>query len=248
MVRGLKTIAVAAAVAMTAAPVPAPAAPLDDVKAGVEAARQGKREQAILLLTRAIEARGLSNENMSIAHLNRGYAHQRNGDHDDAIGDYDEAIRLLPNSPSGYRNRGSAYLEAGHFDEAVEDFAKARELSPRSAYLTLWLFMARTKAGVEAMRELRSDAASIDLAAWPGPVLAFLAGQGPRKAIDDGVAMADASSREQRRCDVAFHLGVTEMARGNREGLALLREARDKCAPESVERAVARAEILRMGR
>jgi tetratricopeptide (TPR) repeat protein len=246
MVRGIKKIAITAAFAVGAVPVSA--ASLDDVKAGVEAARQGKREEAIVLLTRAIEVPGLSTENMSIAYLNRGYAHQRNGDHGEAIDDYDEAIRLLPNSPTGYRNRASAYLEIGSYKEAVEDFAKARELSPGSAYLTLWVYMARIKAGEEAMRELRADAATIDLAAWPGPLLAFIAGRGTRKTVDEGVAMADANTRDQRRCDVAFHLGVGETMRGNREGLALLREARDKCAPESVERAVARAEILRMGR
>jgi tetratricopeptide (TPR) repeat protein len=246
MVRRIKKIAIAAA--LVVGTMAASAAPLDDIKAGVDAARQGKREEAILLLTRAIEARGLSNENMSIAYLNRGYAHQRKGDHDDAIEDYNEAIRWMPNSPTGYRNRASAHLEIGSYKDAVEDFVKARELSPRSAYLTLWVYMARIKAGEEAMRELRADAAAIDLAAWPGPLLALMAGRGTRKAVDEGVALADANSRDQRRCDVAFHLGVSEMMRGNHDGLALLREARDKCAPESVERAVARAEILRMGR
>jgi tetratricopeptide (TPR) repeat protein len=247
MLRGLTLRAVAAALS-AAVGVPAPAAPLDDVRVGVEAARQGNREEAIRLLTRAIEARGLSNENMSIAHINRGYAYQRSGEYVDAVDDYDAAIRLMPNAPEGYRNRASAHLETGRYKDAVEDFAKAKALSPRSAYLTLWLHMARSKAGEDDMRELRADAATLDLASWPGPVLAFLAGHGTRKAAEDGAADGDAKTREQRRCDFVFHLGVAEIARGNRDGLVLLREARNRCAPESVERAVARAEILRMGR
>jgi tetratricopeptide (TPR) repeat protein len=228
--------------------VPALTAPLDDVHAGVEAARQGDRAEAIRLFTRSIEAPGLSNENKSIAHINRGYAYQRNGEYDAAFGDYDAAIRLVPNTPAGYRNRASAHLETGRYKEAVEDFAQARTLSPPSAYLMLWLYMARSKAGEDDMRELRADAATLDLAPWPGPMLSYLAGRGTRKAAEDGAADGDAKTRDQRRCDFALHLGVAEIVRGNREGLVLLREARDKCAPESVERAVARAEILRMGR
>ena len=227
---------------------PALADALDDLKSGLAAAKLGRRDAAISLLSSAIESETLSRENHALALATRAYAHQRGGEYSDAIADYDAALDLAVD-PITLRNRGAAYLEWGHYEDAAEDFAKALSLQRANAYFAIWLHIARLKVGTEDKRELLGNLEQVEVKQWPGSLLAHLAG---REALAEVTRQAqqpgDAVARAERRCDLAFFLGEKHLAEGHADALRLLREARDVCPPDSIERAVARSDILRVGR
>jgi len=227
---------------------PAFADALDDLKSGLAEAKLGRRDAAITLLTNAIESETLSRENRALALATRAYAYQRGGDYPDAVADYDAALELAID-PITLRNRGAAYLEWGHYEDAAEDFAKALSLQRANAYFGIWLHVARLKAGAEDKREILGNLEQVEVKQWPGPLFAHLAG---REALAEVTRQAqqpgDAVARSERRCDLAFFLGEKYLAEGDADALRFLREARDVCPPDSIERAIARADMLRVGR
>jgi len=227
--------------------VPAFADALADLKSGLTEAKQGHREEAIELLTKALEDRTLSLPNRALALSTRAYAYQRGAEYPDAIANYDAALALVPD-PITHRNRGAAYLEWGHYDEAAADFAKALAMQRSNAYFAIWLHIARLKAGIEDKRELQANLERVDVREWPGPLLAHLAGHGTFEEVTNRALMGDPRTRAERRCDMAFFLGERHLVEGQADGLSLLREARDVCPPDSIERALARADMLRVGR
>jgi tetratricopeptide (TPR) repeat protein len=227
--------------------VPVFGAALDDLRAGVAQSRQGHYEEAIRLFTRAIDAGGLSPENKAAALVNRAYALQRSGEMEDALADYDVAIRIAP-SPAAYRNRGIANLEWDHYEDAAEDFLSARGLVKASSYDALWLHLARQKLGADDAPELTDNFALVDPSSWPSPILGYFAGQTSLVAVRKAAESSNTAVRAVRRCDFAFFVGEHHLAEGMKDSLALLREARDVCPRESVERALSRTDIMRLGR
>lgn len=225
-------------------PAPACADALGDLKSGLSEARLGRREEAIRLLTRAIDEDTLSRENRALALATRAYALQRGGEYQEAVADYDSAIALAPD-PVTHRNRGAAYLEWGHYDEAVEDFGTALALQRSNAYFALWLHVARLRAGTEDKREIAANLEHVDRRQWPGPLLAHLAGRETLAEVAHAVQASDPAARVERRCDMAYFLGEQHLAEGDAEAIRLLRDARDICPPDSIERALARADLMR---
>jgi tetratricopeptide (TPR) repeat protein len=226
---------------------PAFADGLSDLKSGVIDAKMGRRESAIELLTNAIEDAKLSRENRALAFATRAYVYHRGGEYPEAISDYDVALKFAPD-PITYRNRGAAYLESGHYEDAADDFNKALALQPANAYFALWLHLARLKAGIDDRRELAANLARLDAKQWPGLLVAHLTGHGTFEEVTNQALVGDPRSRADRRCDMAFFLGERHLADGDADSLDLLREARDVCPADSIERAIARADILRVGR
>jgi tetratricopeptide (TPR) repeat protein len=106
---------------------------LDDASAGVAAANEGKYDDAIRLLTKAIASGELSQEELSRAYNSRGLSWDKKGDYDKAIADYSKAIMIDPKYVEAYNNRGSACDKKGDYDKAIADCSKAIELDPMYA-------------------------------------------------------------------------------------------------------------------
>ena len=219
----------------------------DDLTAGLAEWRRGHADEAVRLFTRAIEDGNLSKANQVLARMSRATALQSGGAYEEAIADYDTAIRLQP-VPSLYHQRGVAYLAWGRLEDASEDFAQALALQRSNAHFALWLHVARLRAGAEDKREMMGNLARIDAGKWPGPLLAHLAGRETLEAAELAAQSPDPAAGPERRCDMAYFLGEQRLSDGDPESLRLLREARDICAPESPERTLARAALLRGGR
>jgi tetratricopeptide (TPR) repeat protein len=226
---------------------PALADALSDLKSGLTEAKLGRRDTAIVLLTRALDDGALSRETRTLALVTRAHTYQRGGEYAEAVADYDAALALAPD-PVTYRDRGSAYLEWGHHEDAAEDFAKALSLQRSNGYFALWLHIARLKAGQEDQREVAANLEHIDPKEWPGSLLAHLAGREGLAQVIGQSQTAEPMTRAERRCELAFFLGEKHLAEGNGDALRLLREARDICPPQSIERTIARLDILRVGR
>jgi tetratricopeptide (TPR) repeat protein len=116
----------------------------DNASAGLAAENRGDYDEAIRLYTRAIEAGGLSRENLSVIYSNRGRVWLVKGNNDLAIADFNKAIELMPQYAEAYCYRGAAWMDRGENDLAIVDYNKAIELKPQygEAYamrgLTRW--------------------------------------------------------------------------------------------------------------
>ncbi len=116
----------------------------DDLKAGLEAAQADKRDEAIGLLSRALQAGDLSPEEQVSADKARGGEYFAKSLVADAFGRRDEARRLRDSSVTDYTaalkpkpddaallaERGQSYHYNGQYVEAVADFEAAMRLKP----------------------------------------------------------------------------------------------------------------------
>ncbi len=123
--------ALALAVAVLALAGPARAGAVEDVEAGLAAARAGNYEAAIPLFSRAIDTGKLSRENLVITYDNRGNAFVGKRLYYRAIADYTEALKLAPEYANAYNGRGNAYADKGLDDQAIADYSRAIELRPK---------------------------------------------------------------------------------------------------------------------
>ncbi len=96
---------------------------------GVELLKQGKTDEAILPLLKAVE---LDPKNPD-TRLNLAFAYDRQGRIDEAIVQYEKAVELSPRNPTARNNLGVLYDKTGRNDEAIREFEKAIELDPKSA-------------------------------------------------------------------------------------------------------------------
>ncbi len=87
-------------------------------------------EIAIVRCSTAIEADGLSPENLATVYYNRGLNYQNVGQALRAIEDYDKAIELSQNNPAAYYNRGLALARTGRAEAAIDDIQTQWRLAP----------------------------------------------------------------------------------------------------------------------
>jgi len=96
------------------------------VKRGVEKAKAGEFEQALDLLTRALEFLPEQPE----VHFNIGVVLENLDRVEESIPHYEEAIRLKPDLPGAYNNLGNAFWKTGNIDKAEEMFREALVVNP----------------------------------------------------------------------------------------------------------------------
>src|SRR5258708_7384978 len=155
------------------------AAGVEDSNAAVLAARVGKYDDAIRLLTNAINGDPLNLKSRAQAFAYRGIAKATTSDYDGAQEDLNRSVALNSDyAADSYAYRGFFALVLGDAQKASADLAKSAELKIWP-YNALWLSLARMKANVSDndAHSLVRNAAQFDLAQWPGPVVKFLMGQ-----------------------------------------------------------------------
>src|SRR5215470_2813397 len=97
----------------------------ESFQAAIEAERRGDADAAITQYTSAIQAGGLSNDQLVAAYSGRGNAYHVKKDYERAIQDYGEAIRINPKYARAYSDRGGAYLDKKEYDRAIRDLNEA---------------------------------------------------------------------------------------------------------------------------
>jgi Flp pilus assembly protein TadD len=137
--------------------------PLDELRAGTSAYKEGKYQEAVDAFTRAIISGQLSVEALAVTFNNRGVAYGELGDFDRAILDYTEALGLRPGDATATRNlrvghvrRGVMRAQQGDVDAAIADFTRAIELDPNH-------FLAYLRRGEARLGQGQVDAALSDL-------------------------------------------------------------------------------------
>jgi tetratricopeptide (TPR) repeat protein len=109
---------------------PAYAAYSKDVRAAIAAEADGRLDDAIGLLTRAITTGGLTGFDLATAYDFRGNVFDDKGDAVKAISDYNRALKVVPNFSQALNDRGIAYSDLGNYDAALKDYNRAIELKP----------------------------------------------------------------------------------------------------------------------
>ena len=130
---------------------------------GVELLKQGKTDEAILTLLKAVE---LDPKNPD-ARLNFAYAYDRQGRIDEAIVQYEKAVELNPRNSIARNNLGVLYDKTGRTDEAIREFEKAIEMDPKSATGPKNLAIAKKNQSAIQERERQIAEALKNAAAQP---------------------------------------------------------------------------------
>jgi lipoprotein NlpI len=170
----------------------------------------------------------------------RGVAWRQKGDFARAIADYTTAIRLDPNNATLRTNRGLAYFAKGDFSAAVTNLRPSIE-SKNYAYLILFQYLARTRAGETAVTELATSAALLKSTEWPFAAIELHLG---RRSPEATLAAAgDANAL----CEAQFYVGEWHLLRGDRANArSALQIAVDTCPKHFVEYSAAIAELKQL--
>jgi tetratricopeptide (TPR) repeat protein len=179
----------------------------------------------------------------------RGDSYFTMGQIEKAVADYATASRLAPTYPDPFTSRGR--IELFHINRpaaAAADLATGVRLDPKDIYATIWLHIARSRAGTPDRDELAANAARLGPGDWPYPLLElFLGGMTPEAVRK---AAADAENEDKRReqiCEADFYLGVFSLEKKARdEARKLIASAAENCPPSMLEKPAAKAELARL--
>lgn len=133
---------------------------------------KGAPDGAIVDFNRALEL----DPRYARAYGARGAAKRAKGDLDGAIADFSRALELDPNLVQAYKARGRTRYYKGEFSFATTDLARSQELKP-DAYTSIWLFLARTRSGIDGKSGLITNTTKLDNSKWPAPVVALYLGK-----------------------------------------------------------------------
>ncbi|MBV9553181.1 MAG: tetratricopeptide repeat protein [Alphaproteobacteria bacterium] len=200
----------------------------------------GDMEQALRDYDAAIDR----NQSKANAYNNRGNVLAGIGEFDRAAADYDTALRLQPDMRFALNGRARVRFYQGDYARSAEGFAAELALKPDDAITTLWAYLARLRAGQPARERLREDAAKLDTAKWPWPIVAVFLGE-----RDAAQVLADLAKEpdEVAQCDADFFLGVQLAAGGDAPRARLLfQHAATKCPPSYVDTISAKVELARL--
>lgn len=117
-----KTSALALAIILSAAALPAAAQTADDC---YQATLKTDDQAIIRVCTQALDRGGLDERTRSITLSNRGLGYLRSKDFDKSIIDFSEALLIDPKNAYSFNFRGEAWREKGNFERALADFEDA---------------------------------------------------------------------------------------------------------------------------
>lgn len=225
------------------------AAAVEDANSAVIAARDGKYDEAIELFTKAINTDELNLKSRAQAYAYRGVAFAAIGDYEHANDDLNSAVVLGSEySADAFAYRGYFRMVQGRSSEAAADLAKSANEKVWS-YNAIWLALARMKAGIadnDAL-SLSANAAMLNMAAWPGPVINYLMGKATPEAVNAAAQQGEPARLIERVCDADFYVAEVALTKNDvATARPLLQRAAEKCPFASFERMGAAAELARL--
>jgi tetratricopeptide (TPR) repeat protein len=117
---------------LCAAASPAAADAAADFALATEAAKKGQHEQALALVTKAIDSNEATGRDLANMHYFRAEIYSQAGKLDEAIADYGKTIEHLPDHAAAFHDRALVYAQQKKYDEALDDLARAQFLIPDS--------------------------------------------------------------------------------------------------------------------
>jgi tetratricopeptide (TPR) repeat protein len=111
---------------------PAAADARADFTLATEAAKKGQRDEALALVTKAIDAKELDGSDLADMHYFRADLYGQAGKLDEAIADYVKVIELVPDHAAAFHDRAVIYAQQKKYQEALDDLSRAQFLVPNS--------------------------------------------------------------------------------------------------------------------
>ena len=181
-----------------------------------------------------------------LAYNDRGSTYRLKGDFDRAIADYTEAIQLDPNSAAGYYRRGYVQYLAGALPKALADLTQANAIDPANAHLAILLDIVSERSNLPA--RLKQLAASVDMRAWPAPVIRLYLGQLTPEALLASADDPDPLTKRGKICEANFYTGELALIRGKKDdAIRLFTAASSDCPLSWSEWESADAELKTLG-
>jgi lipoprotein NlpI len=182
----------------------------------------------------------------SSPYAGRAVEYSIKGDYARASADFDTAIKLDPKAASAFFGRGRVRFYRGEFPAAVADLEQAHKLDP-SAYIALWTYLARNRAGVMGDDALKPYVAAASESVWPAQVIALYLGRAKPEAVVAAADKAPPPRGREQRCEAIFFVAQWHLVRGERErALPLLKDAQASCPKNFMEYEGALAELRRL--
>ena len=168
--------------------------------AGDQANRQGKYEDAVVLLTDAVESEHLMGTELASAYFSRGFAFRSLDRFQEALDDYNLALEAQPSLAEDeffYSARSLALLGLERYDEAMADADRALDLAPDSAFMISTRGMIRQKNGqYEAAIKDQRRALEISPGLWKAKAsLAWVLATCPDEKLRDGTQAVELAER-----------------------------------------------------
>ncbi len=116
----------------SASAAPAAADAAADFVLATDAAKKGQRDQALTLVTKAIEANEATGRDLANMHYFRAELYGLANKLDEAIADYGKAIEIMPDLAAAYHDRALVYAQQKKYSEALDDLSRAQFLIPNS--------------------------------------------------------------------------------------------------------------------
>jgi lipoprotein NlpI len=177
---------------------------------------QGDYDHAIESYDAAIKL----NPDYFIAIKNRGAAYVNKGDYQRAMMDYDHALMLMPEHPVVLQTRGILHFFVQDFRGSAMDEKQALMVDPGDGYSAIWYYLARSRSGQDASKDLMDIASGLKLGSWPGPVIqVYLGTAKPDGLVELGKASNPRFARD-RECEADFYLGEQALIKGDKAAAA----------------------------
>jgi lipoprotein NlpI len=193
------------------------------------------------------------------AYNSRGFAKQLKGDYENALRDYDRAIELAPGNTVAFRNRANVEFILGRFGDAARDLERSVKFVEASTqptarfnetggYAVVWLHVAKMRQGLDDSAEFRANAARIDSAYWPRPVISFFEGKlTADQLIAQTASVSNPKLRDDQRCGAEFFAGQAAIWKKQlAEARKHLETMSTTCSKRFVENAAAVADLGRL--
>lgn len=103
-----------------------------DFTLATDAAKRGKRDEALALVTKAIDSKELDGNDLATMIYFRADLYGQAGKLDEAIADYTKTIELVPDHAAAFHDRAVIYAEQKKYQEALDDLSRAQFLIPQS--------------------------------------------------------------------------------------------------------------------
>lgn len=206
------------------------ASPAEELRQGLELAQQGKPEEAIAALERALR----SDPSLLDAHINLMALYARRGDFDRGEEHFLAARQLDLRHPGVYFNHGLLLAGQGRFPEAEREFRRAVEIDPTypGAHTNLGIAVAAQNRFAEATAEFQQSLASNpdDIPARFGLGRALVNQENFREGIAQLLKCLETTD-EDLKPSYVYALGAAYARAGDvKNGQLYLRQAREKGA------------------
>jgi tetratricopeptide (TPR) repeat protein len=204
--------------------------------------QKGDYDRAIENLNRAVQLDPKSADALA----NRGDAYLGKKEDQRAIQDYDQSLQLNAKNAGAFSARSQAHTNLGQYADAASDLVEAQKLDPSFPYYSLWLYVARFRAGQDGRAELEKNAGQMKLAEWPGPMANLFLGKITPEAILSAANNPDAKKNREQHCEAYFYLGEYALMKGNTaEAKRLFQQSVDTGVTSFIEYAYAQTELKR---